>query len=91
MEKKRELLTHLNKCILALTSMSADAANLEIIDNDQASRRLRRDVLHFKSNELEAFFQAVRDTREQVRNRPKRKTQHNPIENLYINQQKTNT
>lgn len=82
MEKKRELLSLLNKCIIAMSNMTGDVAKLEIMDNDVASRKIKRDMLNFKNNELTEFNKAIHKTRDEVRARPKRKISHNPLNNL---------
>jgi len=46
--KKREILPQLQQAIIALTELSADAAKLEIHDNDQASRRLKKGLVDFE-------------------------------------------
>jgi len=71
-EKKRDLLSKLNVCIITLTKMSADAAQLEIVDNDQASRRLKRSLAEFKHKELLEFTNAILEVRGELRERPKR-------------------
>lgn len=47
--KKRELIPKLNKVINALVSMSADLAKLELTDNEEASKRARRDIIDIKN------------------------------------------
>jgi len=64
--KKRELLPKLQGMILALTNMSADAAKLEYYDNDQASRRLKRDIVNFEHDHLQPFKTDVKSLRETI-------------------------
>lgn len=71
--KKRDLLPALHSAIRALTDMASDAAKLEITDNDQASRRLKRAVLSFKRGELSAFSKLVLDVRTEINMIPTRK------------------
>ena len=61
--KKREVLLLLNKAIEKLVSMSADAAKLEIYDNEVASKRLKMSINKFKHEELNDLQRAVLDLR----------------------------
>jgi len=74
--KKRELLPKLNDAIVAMCNMSADAAKLEITDNDQASRRLKRDLTSFKNGPLKELYDSIVETREQIKyKKPIKKTE----------------
>jgi hypothetical protein len=73
MNKKRELLTHLNNAISALVKMHDDCARLEVIDNNQASKRLKADVSSFVNGELETFRKAVLEVRTEIIKRPRKK------------------
>ncbi len=73
MVKKREILPALHDAIRALTDMASDAAKLEITDNEQASRRLKRAVMHFKRNELTSFNEIIVNTRKEISMMPPRK------------------
>lgn len=68
-EKKRDLLPLLKKAIGDLTDLSGDLAGLEYKDNDQASRRVKRDLTAFKAGSLEELTRAVFKTREEIRNK----------------------
>lgn len=72
MEKRREILPVLNDAINALVALSADCAKLELMDNDQASRRVKRDLASFKQKELANFSQLVYKTRGEIQNLPPR-------------------
>lgn len=67
--KKREVLKLINNCTRSLADMSADAATLEMFDNDKASRRLKRDISLFKEGPLKEFTDAVYKIREEIRNK----------------------
>ncbi len=51
-EKKRIILPALSEAIIALTMLSADVATLELHDNEQASKRLRKGLIDFKNTNL---------------------------------------
>lgn len=70
MEKKRSLLDPLNNVITALVALHADAAKLEFVDNDLASRRLKRDLAKLEITELKAFKRAVLNTRDEMNSLP---------------------
>lgn len=62
-EKKREILPALNNAIIALTMLSGDAAKLELHDNEEASKRLRKGVIDFRNvdlKNLEIIIQNIR-------------------------------
>jgi hypothetical protein len=71
--KKRDILPYLNDAILALTQMSADAAKLEIMDNDQASRRIKRALVDFKKGELDRFTKIILGVRTEINMIPPKK------------------
>jgi len=73
MMKKREILPALHDAIRALTDMASDAAKLEITDNEQASRRLKRAIMHFKRNELDSFNKIIVGVRSEISMMPPRK------------------
>lgn len=70
MEKKRSLLDPLTKLINDLMALRTDAAKLELVDNDTASRRLKRDLYAVECNSLKAFKRAVLDTRDEINSLP---------------------
>lgn len=61
--KKREILPVLSEAIMALTMLSADAATLELHDNEQASKRLRQGVIDFKNKNLKVLEVTVQNMR----------------------------
>lgn len=71
--KKREILPFLDAAIICLSKMSADAAKLEIMDNDQASRRLKKSIVDFKHNELDNFTKIVFSVRAEINSKPSKK------------------
>lgn len=80
-DKKRELLSHINECIASLVEMSADAAKLEIHDNDQASRRLKQNIKDFEVKKLKPFKEKVLDIRQLINNKnPKNKNNESESE-----------
>lgn len=72
MLKRRELLPVLNNAIAALTAMAGEAATLEISDNEQASRRLKRMFKNFTSAELITLENSIISVREELRTRKKK-------------------
>lgn len=70
--RKREILPILNNAINALVAMSADCAKLEMMDNDQASRRVKRDLASFKQKELREFSDLVYSVRAEMQLIPSR-------------------
>lgn len=72
-QTKREILPALNKVISALVALSADCAKLELMDNDQASKRIKRDLAAIKEKELKDFTSLIYGIREELRNKPSRK------------------
>ncbi len=67
--KKRELLNPLNDMITALVALSADAAKLEVHDNDQASRRLKQGIKDFEVEKLKPFKDQVLAIRQEINNK----------------------
>lgn len=67
--KKRHLLDKIQKCVTTLLDLSEDAAKLEIMDNDQASRRIKRDLVKFKDGPLEDLTREIYKTREEIKNK----------------------
>jgi len=80
--KKREVLPTLNKCIEALVAMSGDAAKLEIMDNDKASRRLKKSISDFKTTELKAFRDLAQSIRSEINNKERKVRKKGIIVNL---------
>lgn len=72
MNKKREVLPLLNKCIESLVAMSGDAAKLEYTNNEQASKRLKIALSDFSTDELKSFQQLVFSIRAEINKAPKR-------------------
>lgn len=73
LDKKRDLLGPLNKAIIALSNLSGDAAKLEIMDNNEASLRLKQAIVDFQYGELEEFKRAILDVRRQFNEKKKEK------------------
>jgi hypothetical protein len=71
--KIREILPSLDKAIVALTRLSADAAKLEYLDNDEASRRLKRDIKDFEQNDFYPLKKLVINIRAEINSKPARK------------------
>lgn len=71
--KRREILPVLEKVISGLVAMSADCAKLEITDNDQASRRLKRSITSLKNTELKEFTELIYNVRQDIKLKPSRK------------------
>ena len=67
--KKRDLLVPLHDMIASLTELGADAAKLEIHDNDQASRRLKQGIKDFEVHKLKPFKDKVLDIRQEINNK----------------------
>lgn len=67
--KKREVLPLLNEAINKLVSISGDAAKLEYYDNEQASLRLKKDLVDFRDNEFKNLHRFVIDIREEINNK----------------------
>lgn len=67
--KKREVLPLIKNCVDSLMAMSEDAAKIELFDNDQASRRLKRDITAFKNGPLEKLTTEVYKIREHINNK----------------------
>lgn len=82
MTQKREILPILNKVISALVALSPDCAKLELMDNDQASKRLKRDLSTLKETELKEFTDLVFGVRAVIRNKTPRKQSINQKFNL---------
>jgi hypothetical protein len=60
--------------------MSADAAKLEVSDNDQASRRLKKAVTDFRNGELRNFQECIFNVRmEFIKNKTERKKKSSPV------------
>lgn len=81
-QKKREILPVLHKVISALVALSPDCAKLELMDNDQASRRLKRDITALKETELKEFTNLVFGVRSVIKNKVPRKQSINQKFNL---------
>lgn len=73
MKKKRHLLPILNAAITRLSSMSADMATLEIVDDNATSLKLKNDIIEFKCRELDALHKAVLSARAEVTEAKKNK------------------
>lgn len=82
MAQKREILPTLNKVISALVALSPDCAKLEMMDNDQASRRLKRDISIFKHTELKEFSDLILGVRSEIREKTPREQSINQKSNL---------
>lgn len=80
--KKREILSTLDKAIAALVALSGDCSRLEVMDNDQASRRVKRDIAAFKETELKAFSDLIYGIRTEIKMKPRRKLNENQKNNL---------
>ncbi len=61
--KKRELLPDLNGMITKLSTMSGDVAKLELYDNDQARKRVRKILIELKNVDIESFLTKVKGIR----------------------------
>lgn len=72
MATKREILPTLNDAINALVALSSDCAKLELMDNDQASRRVKRDLASFKQVELKKFSDLIFGVRAEIKSLPPR-------------------
>lgn len=89
--KKREILPTLHNAIIALTALGADAANLEVNDNDSASKRLKRDLIDFKNGPLEDLFQKIKSVRDEIVAMPPTRTRVGNIqENLKRKKENSN-
>jgi len=75
----RNLLELLNNSITALVAMSADAAKLDELDNDLASRRLKKAITDFKKNELKVLQDKVFDVRQEIKDLPRKRRVNNLI------------
>lgn len=80
--QKREILPVLHRVINALVALSPDCAKLELMDNDQASKRLKRDLSALKETELKEFTDLVFGVRAVIRNKTPRKQSINQKFNL---------
>lgn len=72
MQKKREILPAINRCIEALTAMVHDAAKLELLDNSSASKKLKLAVSRFKRNELTDLSKIIYEIRDEINSMPKK-------------------
>ncbi len=88
---KREILPTLNNAINALVALSGDCATLEMWDNDQASRRVKRDIASFKQKELKALSDLIYDARADIKLKPRRKLNENQKNNLKPKQHESDT
>ena len=61
--KKRELLPELNKLIISLSNLSGDVAKLELYDNFEASRRVKRALVDMRNKDLKEFQKKIEETR----------------------------
>lgn len=61
--KKREMLPALHKAIIALTGLTGDFATLELHDNEQASKRVRKGLIDFKNKDFKALEIMVQNIR----------------------------
>jgi hypothetical protein len=86
--KKREILPALDKVISGLVAMSAECAKLEITDNDQASRRLKRSLTSLKNKELKEFTDLIFNIRQEIKVKPAR--QMTEKQKLNLKTKKTN-
>lgn len=82
MTKKREILPLLNAAIICLSNMSADAAKLEINNNDQASRRIKKALVDFKHNELANFTNEIYSVRAEINSKPKKQVNRINVNNF---------
>lgn len=80
--KKRQVIPVLDDAIKALVALSSDCATLEVMDNDQASRRVKRDIASFKEKELKKLTDTIYGIRVEIKSRPKRKLSENQKNNL---------
>ena len=71
MAKKREILPVINEVISALMELSVDAAKLELIDNDVASRRFKKSIISIRNNEFNKLYLLSQDIREEMSARPR--------------------
>jgi hypothetical protein len=71
--KKRDLIPTLQNAINKLMLLSEDMAKLEYMDNNLASRRLKKDLAEFKETELKALTDAVFEVRREIIRKPKAK------------------
>jgi hypothetical protein len=82
LSKKREVLPMLDAVIGKLTKMAADCAKLEYYDNDQASRRIKLDIIDLRDNEMKNFHRFILSIREEInqkynKSKKQRKDEHN--------------
>ena len=61
--KKRELLPKLNKIIVELSKLSGDVAKLELYDNEQASKRVRKSIIDVRNIHLDDFLKEISNLR----------------------------
>lgn len=71
--KKRELMSKLNDVIAACVNMGADVAKLEMSDNLEASKRLKRDIADIQQGPLKIFKEAIYGVRHEIITTPKPK------------------
>lgn len=72
--KKRDLLPKLHKVINALVDMSADLAKLELTDNEEASKRARRDIIDIKNKYMKDLNDEITNLRFDLNTSKGRKT-----------------
>lgn len=61
--KKRELLPKLHKVINALVNMHSDLAKLELVDNEEASLRARRDLIDIRNIYIQELSDEITNLR----------------------------
>jgi hypothetical protein len=79
--KKRELLPKLNKVITELAALTGDVAKLELVDNEQASKRVRKALIEIANihlpdlkNEITNIRVDINTTKGREIKRPKKET-----------------
>lgn len=63
LQKKRELLSVLNKIIVEFSGLTGDIAKLEISDNEQASKRVRKALIAIKNGEFKNLTDQITNIR----------------------------
>lgn len=67
--KKRQILPLINDVIAGLVALSNDAAKLEYGDNEQASLRLKRGIVHLRDTQLKKLHIEIISIREEINNK----------------------
>lgn len=68
-QKKRQLLNgpnSFNELVQKLMAIAPDVAKLELTDNDEASKRVRRNLIAFKNEDCVAFLDRIKEIRSEI-------------------------